>query len=580
MCEAMNMDTNTDSSPIEPLITSGADNANAQNALNLNERANALQLIDSNSLHSHTSTTNLEKESTINGQSSQNNQASSSSHSKAFYSLKGKSGSTNDQGIRNSFAHRDRSNKKSSQSKIIKIIFRTNEFKEKFQKSCTELDEYVKNNLKCPISSSYFDRYKNYYVVVENEEHANEIMTSTLFFPQEIKVNLSVETNPITITKICLKALGSDPELRSKLMEMGITGFDKLIKSHDEEKGIFKAFCKNSHDRLKILMRGEFVIETEKLKYHVNAKPLVWPLEACRRCHKFTNLHPKNGNSYRCSDNDPLACEKCNNFDHKTNECKESLAKCVNCGGTGHSSTEKRQCWQYTKWEEKTLTDKLNKLLESSHHRRLMSGEGYKKGKLILNSYDVSAFGLNKAVKKSNHSVSLKQQTQMQPYQRDPNSYSSRTSSVMDTLSDRLRILENESHQKRSTAPSTGSNRSIPSYSGESLSSNPDSIMNWSKNEFLYNIRQSTQSTINESLQAYRQFQAVEIDHMLEEREYLLEKKILNKVQNNDFTTNAPANKETYNKRDYDEIFQRRLLQLDSRYAPTHGLGHNGNNQF
>jgi hypothetical protein len=67
---------------------------------------------------------------------------------------------------------------------------------------------------------------------------------------------------------------------------------------------------------------------------------------------------------------------------------------------------------------------------------------------------------------------------------------------------------------------------------------------------------------------------------MLEEREYLLEKKILNKVQNNDFTTNAPANKETYNKRDYDEIFQRRLLQLDSRYAPTHGLGHNGNNQF
>ena len=36
----------------------------------------------------------------------------------------------------------------------------------------------------------------------EREEHAREIMTSQLFFPQEIKVNLSVETNPITITKI------------------------------------------------------------------------------------------------------------------------------------------------------------------------------------------------------------------------------------------------------------------------------------------------------------------------------------------------------------------------------------------
>ena len=569
MSVEMSMDTNGDPNSNAPVTASGAANTNAQNVLDP-------QVNDSSSLNSHTSTTNV-RNSTTNEQSSQN-QVSSSSHSKAFYSLKGKSGSANNQGNRNSFAHRDRSNKKSSKSKIIKIIFRTNDFKERFQKSCAELDEYVQTNLKCSISSSYFDRYKNYYVVVEEEEHANEIMTSQLFFPQEIKVNLSVETNPITITKICLSALSADQELKSKLMEMGITGFDKLIKSHDEEKGIFKAFCKNSHDRLKILMRGEFVIETENLKYLVNAKPLVWPLEACRRCHKFTNVHPKNGNSYRCSDSDPLTCAKCNNFDHKTSECKESLAKCVNCGGTGHSSTEKRQCWQYTKWEEKTLTDKLNKLLESSNHRRLMSGEGYKKGKLILNSYDISTLGLSKNVKKSHHSVSSKQQNQMQPYQKDPNSYSSRTSSAMDTLSDRLRILENESHQKRSAASSTGSSRSIPSQSGESLSPNPDSIMNWSKNEFLFNIGKSTQSAINESLQSYRHFQAVEIDHLLEEREYLLEKRILNKVQNNDFTTNAP--KEAYNKRDYDDIFQRRVLQLDSRYAPTHGLGHNGNNQF
>jgi hypothetical protein len=97
------------------------------------------------------------------------------------------------------------------------------------------------------------------------------------------------ETNPIIITKICLKALSTDPELKSKLMEIVITGFDKLIKAHNEEKGIFKAFCKSSHDRLKILMRGEFVIETEKLKYLINAKPLVWPLETCRRCHKITS---------------------------------------------------------------------------------------------------------------------------------------------------------------------------------------------------------------------------------------------------------------------------------------------------
>jgi hypothetical protein len=78
---------------------------------------------------------------------------------------------------------------------------------------------------------------------------------------------------------------------------MGITGFDKLVKSHDDEKGIFKAFCKNIHVRLKILMGGEFVIETEKSKYLINAKPLVWPLETCRRCHKFKNIHLKNGNS-------------------------------------------------------------------------------------------------------------------------------------------------------------------------------------------------------------------------------------------------------------------------------------------
>jgi hypothetical protein len=81
----------------------------------------------------------------------------------------------------------------------------------------------------------------------------------------------------------------------------------------------------------------------------------------------------------------------------------------------------------------------------------------------------------------------------------------------MDILSDRLRILENESRQNRS-APANGPSLSLPSNSGSSLSPNPDSIMNWSKSEFVQIIKQNTQDIINEILKEYRNFQAGEID--------------------------------------------------------------------
>jgi hypothetical protein len=198
-----------------------------------------------------------------------------------------------------------------------------------------------------------------------------------------------------------------------------------------------------------------------------------------------------------------------------------------------------------------------------------MSGEGYKKGKLILNSYDVSVLGLSKIIKKNNHNVSSKQRNQI-------NESSKQRNQLNESSKQRNQI--NESHKNRSAASPTGSSRSLLSNSGEKCP-NPHSIMNWSKSEFSYNIRQNTQSTINETLKVYRDFQLAEIDHMLEERMYLLEKKILNQLPNNNFTTKAPANQRVYTKGDYDDFSQKRVLK-NNRYAPTDGLGHNGSNQL
>lgn len=342
--------------------------------------------------------------------------------------------------------------------------------------------------------------------------------------------------------------------------------FDKLVKSHDEEKGIFKAFCKSSQDRLKILMKGEFVLETEKLKYNINTKPLVWPLEACRRCHKFTIIHQKLNNVHKCADSDPLTCAKCNSISHKTNECQEKTPQCINCGGNGHSSTDKHQCLQYTRWEEKTLTDKLNNLLESARHCRLSSNEGYKKGRLNLHGYAINALELNNnSTKKSIYGASS-QYHQTHHLQTSANSYSSRTSSAMDTLSDRIRVLERDIHQSRSTSSvSNSSNFSLASNS----CSQKDSIMTWTKGEFIQNINQSTQNTINETLMNYRSFHLEELDHILDERDHFLEKRVLEKIKLNNFMPQAPPQSE-YNKQKYDDYFQNKVLK--SAVAISQGI--------
>lgn len=233
-------------------------------------------------------------------------------------------------------------------------------------------------------------------------------MNSQTFFPHELKVNLKVETSPITITKI-----EEDEELKLKLLELGISGFDKVNKNHTIDQGIFKAFCKNDKDRLKILMRSEFVIETNKLKYTINTKPLVWPLESCRRCHKFSHIHPKNGKSSKCGENDLLACFKCNSFAHTVENCTAASKRCINCGGSSHNSIEKRQCLEYIKWEEKSHTDKLNNLLAAANFRRLASREGYKRGKLVLHSYDVRQLGQPGQINRMAKNTNVMNETQM-----------------------------------------------------------------------------------------------------------------------------------------------------------------------
>lgn len=128
-----------------------------------------------------------EKQSTqsnLVAEPNEENQTKSKPQQKAFYSLRKENGNNPGSNVNRNGSKNSRGNQKSKTNHevIIKIIFRTKIFKEKFQSLCEELDQYVKNNLKCKINGSYFDKFKNYYVVAANKENANEIMTSALFF--------------------------------------------------------------------------------------------------------------------------------------------------------------------------------------------------------------------------------------------------------------------------------------------------------------------------------------------------------------------------------------------------------------
>ena len=265
----------------------------------------------------------------------------------------------------------------------------------------------------------------------------------------------------------------------------------------------------------------------------------------------------------KCNDTALVACANCNKFDHNESNCAEK-PNCVNCGGAGHSSKERRKCATFIKWEERSLKDEFDKLLRNSNMNTYGTYEGYKNGRLLTNqtkqnwSNDNHNSNFDSSYANRRHTQNSNQNQSQINSQLNANSYSSRTTSYMDDMNERLRNLEKNCSTIR--APN-------------------NSILNWSKEEFLSNISNNFKEKLNDELITYREFQCTELEHMFETREYDLTKKILDKVKNSDYEP-LPPPQSRYDKSKYDDYFLNRVLNVERCIASKNTKANANNNLF
>jgi hypothetical protein len=243
----------------------------------------------------------------------------------------------------------------------VKIVFTTDKYKNKLDENDQNLSNYIYKN--CKIKEYAIDAKGNLLLFPVDNYATDDIIKNQNFFPDEIKINLGREKNPIIISNISIEALDRCPKLQNSLEKIGIIGYDKVSKNHNDDVGIIKAFCDSKEKRLEILSRESLRVTTSDWRYLLEFKPLLWTPERCKYCNVMKHLHQQK----ECTEHD-RKCAKCDKNDHETNQCKVhySKLKCSNCdyNNNRHSALDTRRCKAYNKWKQNATAKEMKRLRE------------------------------------------------------------------------------------------------------------------------------------------------------------------------------------------------------------------------
>jgi hypothetical protein len=252
-------------------------------------------------------------------------------------------------------------NPKPKSGPTVKIVFISEQYKNSINENDKNLIDYIKNN--CEIEDFAVDKKRNLLLYTKSEEAANAIVSNQNFFNNEQKINLGREKNPLLISNITLEAIDQSDALQNTLKSLGIIGYDKVTRNQKDDSGLVKAYCDTREKRLEILERRYLSVRTNKWRFELEFKPLLWTPDRCKFCHVLKRHHP----NITCSEENER-CAKCAKK-HKTAECTVHYSRyaCVNCDGSNnnrHSALDQRRCPQLKKWKKDATAKEMKRLRE------------------------------------------------------------------------------------------------------------------------------------------------------------------------------------------------------------------------
>jgi hypothetical protein len=252
-------------------------------------------------------------------------------------------------------------NLKPKSGPVVKVVFISEQYKSTINENDKNLIEYIRTN--CDIEDFAVDKKGNLLLYTKSEGAADGIINNQNFFNSEQKINLGREKNPLLISNITLEAIDQSDSLRSTLNTLGIIGYDKVTRNQKDDSGLVKAYCETREKRLEILDRRYLSVRTNKWRFEMEFKPLLWTPDRCKFCHVLKRLHP----NVTCNEENER-CAKCAKG-HKTAECTVHYSRysCVNCDGSNnnrHSALDQRRCPQLKKWKKDATAKEMKRLRE------------------------------------------------------------------------------------------------------------------------------------------------------------------------------------------------------------------------